>query len=199
MLVRSEHLGSVVLGPAGQRLLRDDTVEGVDPLAPFGPYAADHVRRTDAFEHCPDIVVNGHYWDELEEVAAFEELVGSHGGMGGGQSHPFVMHPPDLRVAGRSTSSAPRPCTTSCAAGSPQLGQDAYSVSEPPGESVSTPRRGRQLGHVTGEVARRRGQELARADAVREEGAPVDRHRDPRLHERHRARRALGVEVPGAE
>ena len=96
VLVRSQHLGPVVLGPAGRRLLADDSVEGVDPLAPFGPYAADHVRRTDAFSTCPDIVVNGTFWEDLEEVAAFEELVGSHGGMGGGQAHPFVLHPPDL-------------------------------------------------------------------------------------------------------
>ena len=96
VLVRSEHLGAVVLGPSGRRLLRDDTVEGDDPLAPFGPFAADHIRRTDGFPHCPDIVVNSTYWDELEEVAAFEELVGSHGGMGGGQAHPFVLHPAEL-------------------------------------------------------------------------------------------------------
>ena len=36
-----------------------------------------------ASPHCPDIVVNSTYWDDLDEVAAFEELVGSHGGMGG--------------------------------------------------------------------------------------------------------------------
>jgi hypothetical protein len=94
--VRSERLGPVVLGASGLRRLSDDTVEGDDPLAPFGPNAADHVRRTDGFAHCPDILVNGSYWDELEEVAAFEELVGSHGGLGGGQSHPFVLHPDDL-------------------------------------------------------------------------------------------------------
>jgi hypothetical protein len=134
--VRSEQLGSVVLGPAGQRLLRDDTVEGVDPLAAFGQHAADHVRRTDAFEHCPDIVVNGHYWDELQEVAAFEELVGSHGGMGGGQSHPFVMHPPDLLwpddyVVGAET------VHHILRGWLAQLGQDAYSDNEPPGASVS--------------------------------------------------------------
>jgi uncharacterized membrane protein YvlD (DUF360 family) len=137
VLVRSEHLGPVVLGPAGQRLLRDDTVEGVDPLKPFGAYAADHVRRTDAFAHCPDIVVNGHFWDELEEVAAFEELVGSHGGMGGGQAHPFVMHPPDLTwpdeyVVG---AAAVHHILRGWLA---ELGQDAYSDSVPPGESVST-------------------------------------------------------------
>jgi hypothetical protein len=34
--------------------------------------------------------------DSGEEVAAFEELVGSHGGMGGSQSLPFVLFPSDL-------------------------------------------------------------------------------------------------------
>jgi hypothetical protein len=68
-------------------------VDGQDPLAPFGPTAAAKVRRTDRFEHCPDIVLNSTCWQEDDEVAAFEELVGSHGGMGGGQSFPFVLYP----------------------------------------------------------------------------------------------------------
>jgi uncharacterized membrane protein YvlD (DUF360 family) len=55
-----------------------------------------HVLRTDGFEHCPDLVLNSTYWPEDDEVAAFEELVGSHGGMGGTQSHPFVLFPSDL-------------------------------------------------------------------------------------------------------
>jgi hypothetical protein len=38
-------------------------------------------------------MVNSTYWAELEEVAAFEELVGSHGGMGGPQQYPFVLVP----------------------------------------------------------------------------------------------------------
>ena len=38
-------------------------------------------------------MVNSTYWTEIEEVAAFEELVGSHGGLGGTQSHPFVLVP----------------------------------------------------------------------------------------------------------
>jgi hypothetical protein len=71
-------------------------VEGEDPLAPFGPRAADHVRRTDRFPHCPDVVLNSRYWGEVDEVAAFEELVGSHGGLGGAQSLPFVLHPVTL-------------------------------------------------------------------------------------------------------
>jgi hypothetical protein len=71
-------------------------VEGEDPLASFGPNAADHLRRTDAFPHCADLMVNSTYWPDFGEVAAFEELVGSHGGMGGTQSFPFVLHPAEL-------------------------------------------------------------------------------------------------------
>lgn len=41
-------------------------------------------------------MINSTWWEEMDEVAAFEELVGSHGGMGGTQSHPFVLHPVDL-------------------------------------------------------------------------------------------------------
>jgi uncharacterized membrane protein YvlD (DUF360 family) len=137
VLVRSAADGALVLGPAGLRRLRDDHVEGTDPLAAFGPNAADHVRRTDGFAHCPDIVINGRWWEDLDEVAAFEELVGSHGGMGGGQSHPFVLHPVDLPwpaepvVGARAVHAILRGWLAS-------LGQEAYASSDSPGASVTT-------------------------------------------------------------
>ena len=93
-------------------------VEGEDPLAPFGPNAARHVKRTDGFPHCADLMVNSTYWHDLDEVAAFEELVGSHGGLGGTQSYPFLLHPVGARSCPTARWSAPRPCTASCAAGS---------------------------------------------------------------------------------
>lgn len=95
VLVDSEK-GGVVLGPAGSHWLETGEIEGEDPLAPFGPNAAAHVLRTHRFSNCPDIMVNSTWWKDLDEVAAFEELVGSHGGMGGTQSHPFVLHPVEL-------------------------------------------------------------------------------------------------------
>ena len=96
MLVRSEALGAVVLGPSGARYLADDRVEGTDPLADFGPNAADHLRRLDGFTNVGDLLINSFYDTELEEVAAFEELVGSHGGFGGAQQRPFVLAPAEL-------------------------------------------------------------------------------------------------------
>jgi hypothetical protein len=98
LLVRSDRHGAVAIGARGVNYLDQDRVLGEDPLAPFGSRAAQHVRRTDGFPHCPDIVVNSTYWADLDEVAAFEELVGSHGGMGGTQSFPFVLHPVELTL-----------------------------------------------------------------------------------------------------
>ena len=96
VLVRSERHGPLALGPRGMVYLADGRVEGEDPLAAFGPNAVRHLLRTDSFPHCPDVMLNSTYWEETGEVAAFEELVGSHGGMGGTQSHPFVLHPAEL-------------------------------------------------------------------------------------------------------
>jgi uncharacterized membrane protein YvlD (DUF360 family) len=93
LLVRSERDGALVLGRHGVRRLDAGVVDGEDPLAPYGPNAARHVKRTDGFVHCPDIVLNSTFWADVDEVAAFEELVGSHGGMGGEQSYPFVLVP----------------------------------------------------------------------------------------------------------
>ena len=87
----------VVHGPRGFRVVRGgDHVVGEDPLAPYGPHAAAHVARTDTFSTCPDVLVNSTWWPDTDEVAAFEELVGSHGGLGGPQSFPFVLAPVDF-------------------------------------------------------------------------------------------------------
>ena len=100
VLVRSERSGAVAVGRNGTRFLDQDRVEGEDPLADFGPHAAEHLRRTDGFPHCADLMINSAFWPEFGEVAAFEELVGSHGGIGGTQSFPFVLHPSELAWPG---------------------------------------------------------------------------------------------------
>jgi putative membrane protein len=91
--VRSEEHGPLVIGPNGVRFLEDDRVEGEDPLTDFSVNAPAHLRRTNGFPHAPDVLVNSLYDPVTEEVAAFEELVGCHGGLGGPQTAPFLLYP----------------------------------------------------------------------------------------------------------
>ncbi|WP_262928307.1 phage holin family protein [Streptomyces xanthii] len=96
LLVRSAEHGGVVLGARGAEVPVDDLVDGKGPLADFGPGAADTVRRTHAFPHTADIMVNSFHDPVDGEVLAFEEQIGSHGGLGGAQGRPFLLSPPDL-------------------------------------------------------------------------------------------------------
>jgi type I phosphodiesterase/nucleotide pyrophosphatase len=98
LLVRSAEHGPVVLGGSGTRYLVDDRVEGDDPLLHFSPTAAGHLLRTDGFAHVADIMVGSFYDPTLEEGCAFEELISFHGGLGGPQTRPFLLHPARLRV-----------------------------------------------------------------------------------------------------
>jgi uncharacterized membrane protein YvlD (DUF360 family) len=98
VLVGSDAQGSLVLGPTGVRDLASGAVEGNDPLADYGPNALAHVRRTDAFAHVADIMVNARFDPARGDVPAFEEFVGSHGGLGGSQSYPFALIPRDWYV-----------------------------------------------------------------------------------------------------
>ena len=98
LLVRSSEHGAVALGANGVHYLTEGRVEGEDPLAPFSPTAPQHLLRTDGFEHVADIMVGSFYDPELGEGCAFEELISFHGGIGGLQTRPFILHPVRLEV-----------------------------------------------------------------------------------------------------
>ncbi|MFD5265033.1 phage holin family protein [Streptomyces sp. NPDC058335] len=93
LLVRSEEHGGVVLGAYGAQIPVDRLDEEPGPLAGFGPGAAEAVRRTHSFPHTADIMVNSFHDPADGEVLAFEEQIGSHGGLGGAQSKPFLLSP----------------------------------------------------------------------------------------------------------
>ncbi|MET9610587.1 phage holin family protein [Streptomyces sp. NPDC006512] len=90
-----------VLGPDGASARLDVPGAAEELLAAFGPGAADAVRRTDSFPHVADIMVNSAYDPVSGAVHAFEEQIGSHGGLGGEQGHPFLMWPTELSDPGR--------------------------------------------------------------------------------------------------
>jgi uncharacterized membrane protein YvlD (DUF360 family) len=98
VLAHSSEHGAVVLGAGGMHRLGDGHVEGDDPLGAFSPNAARHLLRTDGFEHAPDLLLNSFFDPTLEEGCAFEELISFHGGLGGPQTRPFILHPAHLPV-----------------------------------------------------------------------------------------------------
>jgi uncharacterized membrane protein YvlD (DUF360 family) len=100
VLATSGSDGAIVLGKNGRLRLSDGAVEGEDPLALFGPRAAEHLREVSAYPNQGDLAVNSLYDPTTGEVAAFEELVGSHGGLGGWQNCPFLLYPSRLATAG---------------------------------------------------------------------------------------------------
>ncbi len=94
--VHSGNDGPLVLGATGRRNLDSGEVEGEDPLAPFGADAIGMVAKAAGYSNAADVMVNSLYDAERDEVAAFEHQVSSHGGLGGAQTHPFLLHPTDL-------------------------------------------------------------------------------------------------------
>jgi uncharacterized membrane protein YvlD (DUF360 family) len=99
IVVRTSEHGTVVLGQDGLHYLDEDRIEGTDPLAPFGPHAVADVRRHDTLGHVGDLIINSPIDPGTDEVAAYEELVGCHGGLGGWQSEAVLVHPSEWRVA----------------------------------------------------------------------------------------------------
>ena len=49
------------------------------------------------FPSAGDLIINGALYPD-GTVAAFEELIGCHGGLGGEQTDAFMLHPPDMPV-----------------------------------------------------------------------------------------------------
>ena len=107
ILVESFTNGPMVIGDRGIYYLNTDHIIGTDPLKNYGKNAVTHLKRHNTFKHMPDILVNSYYDPKSNEVCAFEELIGSHGGLGGEQSEAFILYPntwesPDELVGAKS-------------------------------------------------------------------------------------------------
>jgi len=100
-----DDLTPIVLGKQGQRNLHTGKVIGTDPLVAYGnaDFRAQQVRRVADFPHNGDLmVISTVYTDGT--VAAMEELIGNHGGLGGEQTDAFLLHSMDLSVPETSNS-----------------------------------------------------------------------------------------------
>ncbi|WKZ31532.1 MAG: phage holin family protein [Candidatus Dojkabacteria bacterium] len=91
--VVSEKDGPLVIGKKGTRYLDSDKLKGQDPLLNFDKYAVDQLKQVNTYDTAADIIINSTLYRNTDEVAAFEEFISSHGGIGGGQTKPFIMFP----------------------------------------------------------------------------------------------------------
>jgi hypothetical protein len=98
IVVRSSEKGDLAIGKNGIYYLDTGEIDGENPLEGFGKNIVRHLKRNSSFKYTPDILVNSFYDEENDEVCAFEELVGSHGGAGGSQSRPFILYPSDWEI-----------------------------------------------------------------------------------------------------
>jgi hypothetical protein len=99
----------IALGKDGFRNLHTGEGRGADPLLPYAPtdpavygYATLatriwQVRRVMDFPHAGDLMVISSIYPD-GTVAALEELIGNHGGLGGEQTDAFLFHPPTIQV-----------------------------------------------------------------------------------------------------
>ena len=84
------------IGSGGRINIASGAVEGTDPLASFGAHAARVLGRALRHPEAPDLYVNSTVDPVTGDVAAFEGLVGSHGGLGGWQDRAVLLGPADL-------------------------------------------------------------------------------------------------------
>lgn len=98
-----DDLAPIAIGAGGRRNLRSGEVTGIDPLLPYASdlspveLRSEQVRRVADFPHAGDLIVNSAVFPD-GTVAAMEELIGNHGGLGGEQTDAFLLHPADLAV-----------------------------------------------------------------------------------------------------
>ncbi len=94
-----DDLTPVAFGKNGARNLVNGIVVGEDPLLPFGDVELRswQLRRMADFENSGDLILNSTLYPD-GTVASLEELIGSHGGLGGEQTDAYMFHPGDMVV-----------------------------------------------------------------------------------------------------
>ena len=87
------------LGSEGRCDLTTGAVTGRDPLRDFGEHARRVLARAVLMPEAPDVYVNSLVDQDTLDVAAFEALVGAHGGLGGWQDRAVLLAPRDLAAS----------------------------------------------------------------------------------------------------
>jgi hypothetical protein len=99
VLAQKEDGRTIALRETRERQPAAATAAGADRLAQYGPGAVESLASLDELAHLGDLILLGSLDPITDEVVGFEELVGSHGGLGGWQTQPFLMCPSSWSLA----------------------------------------------------------------------------------------------------
>ena len=81
------------LSEKGRVRLDTGEVIGQDHLSQYGEHAARMLQRALVMPEAPDLYINSRVSDVTLDIAAFEPLVGAHGGLGGWQDRAILLTP----------------------------------------------------------------------------------------------------------
>ena len=96
--------GYKCLSAEGSIELTNKTVANSNPLAAYPAETTDALLRLAKMSVAPDLIVVSSCEPGSNEVHAFEELVGNHGGVGGWQREAILLHPSRYKLAKKFTS-----------------------------------------------------------------------------------------------
>ncbi len=99
VIVLDGKAGPVCIGERGEINLKTGQVTGVNPLEKYINIRLQELLNASQNSHAPDIQIISSMRPGSQEVHAFEELVGNHGGIGGWQTQAILFHPKKLSVA----------------------------------------------------------------------------------------------------
>lgn len=90
--------GPVCIGTQGQINLLNKSVTGKNPLREYKNIRVNELLALAQNTNAPDIQIISSKTSGSNEVHAFEELVGNHGGIGGWQTEAILIHPGKLKI-----------------------------------------------------------------------------------------------------
>ncbi|MFX1318794.1 MAG: alkaline phosphatase family protein [Promethearchaeota archaeon] len=102
VIVLDQNRGPILLSKEGAVELRTGNMEGTNPLIPYGrpEIRIKQLLRLAEFPSAGDLTLISPVYPD-GSVAAYEELIGNHGGVGGDQTHAVFVHPRDYKVDGK--------------------------------------------------------------------------------------------------
>ena len=98
-IVMDEKLGPILLSKTGALELKTGKLKGQNPLTPYGneEVRRQQLLRLAEFPSSGELILMSPVYED-GSVAAFEELIGNHGGVGGDQTDAILVHPVKFKV-----------------------------------------------------------------------------------------------------